>query len=125
MRLLLDSHTLIWWVDQDRLLSQAAHAAITDPANDLLLSAATIWEIAMPTSGFPRGPAGSWKSSVVTWPDQRWPPSVYADDSATKTGRLTLGDIQRSQPSRYCFPKIIASVFAAVGLSRGRSSRSS
>jgi PIN domain nuclease of toxin-antitoxin system len=47
MRLLLDSHTLIWWVDQDRLLSQAAHAAITDPANDLLLSAATIWEIAI------------------------------------------------------------------------------
>jgi PIN domain nuclease of toxin-antitoxin system len=47
MMLLIDSHPLIWYVDQDRLLSQAAHAAITDPANELLLSAATIWEIAI------------------------------------------------------------------------------
>lgn len=47
MRLLLDSHAVIWYVDQDHLLSPAAHAAITDPANDLLLSAATVWEIAI------------------------------------------------------------------------------
>jgi PIN domain nuclease of toxin-antitoxin system len=45
MRLLLDTHALIWYVDQDQLLSASAHAAITDPANDLLLSAGTIWEI--------------------------------------------------------------------------------
>ncbi len=45
MRLLLDSHALIWYVDQDQLLSRTAHAAITDPNNDLLLSAATVWEI--------------------------------------------------------------------------------
>jgi PIN domain nuclease of toxin-antitoxin system len=38
---------LIWYVDQDHLLTPTAHAAITDPANDLLLSAATIWEIAI------------------------------------------------------------------------------
>jgi PIN domain nuclease of toxin-antitoxin system len=47
MKLLLDSQSLIWYVDQDHLLSPAAHAAITEPANDLLLSAATIWEIAI------------------------------------------------------------------------------
>ncbi len=47
MRLLIDSQSLIWYVDQDHLLSPAAHAAITDPNNDLLLSAATIWEIAI------------------------------------------------------------------------------
>ena len=29
------------------LLSPTAHAAITDPANDLLLSAASVWEIAI------------------------------------------------------------------------------
>jgi PIN domain nuclease of toxin-antitoxin system len=45
MRLLLDTHALIWYVDQDHLLSAPAHAAITDPANDLLLSVGTIWEI--------------------------------------------------------------------------------
>jgi len=47
MRHLIDSQSLIWYVDQDHLLGAAAHAAITDPANDLLLSAATVWEIAI------------------------------------------------------------------------------
>jgi len=47
VRLLLDTHALVWFVDQDHLLSRPAHAAITDPANDLLLSAASIWEIAI------------------------------------------------------------------------------
>jgi PIN domain nuclease of toxin-antitoxin system len=47
MRHLVDSQSLIWYVDQDHLLSPAAHAAITNPANELLLSAATIWEIAI------------------------------------------------------------------------------
>jgi PIN domain nuclease of toxin-antitoxin system len=47
MRLLIDAHVLIWYVDQDHLLSAKAHAAITDPSNDLLLSAGTIWEIAI------------------------------------------------------------------------------
>jgi PIN domain nuclease of toxin-antitoxin system len=47
MRLLLDSHAILWYVDQDHLLSRTAHAAITDPANDLLISAASIWEIAV------------------------------------------------------------------------------
>jgi PIN domain nuclease of toxin-antitoxin system len=47
MRLLIDSQSLIWYVDQDHLLTPVAHAGITDPNNDLLLSAATIWEIAI------------------------------------------------------------------------------
>ena len=47
MRHLIDSQSLIWYVDQDHLLSRTAHAAITDPNNALLLSAATIWEIAI------------------------------------------------------------------------------
>jgi PIN domain nuclease of toxin-antitoxin system len=45
MRVLIDSHVLIWYVDQDNLLSPASHAAISDPTNDLLLSAGSIWEI--------------------------------------------------------------------------------
>jgi PIN domain nuclease of toxin-antitoxin system len=45
--MLIDTQALIWYVDQDQLLTPVAHAAITDPANDLLLSAATIWELAI------------------------------------------------------------------------------
>jgi PIN domain nuclease of toxin-antitoxin system len=45
MRLLIDTHALIWYVDQDHLLSTTAHATITDPANDLLLGVGTLWEL--------------------------------------------------------------------------------
>jgi PIN domain nuclease of toxin-antitoxin system len=47
MRVLIDTHSVIWYVDQDHLLSSTAHAATTDPANDLLLSAASVWEVAI------------------------------------------------------------------------------
>ncbi len=45
MRYLLDAHALIWFVDQDHLLSPNAHAIMSNSTNDLVLSAATIWEI--------------------------------------------------------------------------------
>ena len=50
MKLLIDSHALIWYVDQHQQLSLASHAAISDPSNDLLLSAGSIWEIAIKIS---------------------------------------------------------------------------
>jgi PIN domain nuclease of toxin-antitoxin system len=45
MRVLIDSHALIWYVDQDNLLSPSSYAAMSAPANELLLSAGSIWEI--------------------------------------------------------------------------------
>jgi PIN domain nuclease of toxin-antitoxin system len=47
VRLLLDTHTLFWSVEAPSKLSGAAIAAMQDPANDRLLSAATIWELAI------------------------------------------------------------------------------
>ncbi len=46
MRLLLDTHALIWWFAGDPSLSEDAQAAITDPDNEVLVSAASGWEIA-------------------------------------------------------------------------------
>jgi PIN domain nuclease of toxin-antitoxin system len=45
MILLLDAHTLLWWLADDRTLSEPARAAIRDPATDVLVSAGTVWEI--------------------------------------------------------------------------------
>jgi PIN domain nuclease of toxin-antitoxin system len=45
MRLLLDTHVLIWWLAGDLLLSASAKAAIADPRNEALVSAASAWEI--------------------------------------------------------------------------------
>jgi PIN domain nuclease of toxin-antitoxin system len=47
VRLLIDTHTLIWTLDDPSKLSAAATTALSDPANDLLLSAATVWELAI------------------------------------------------------------------------------
>ena len=46
MRLLLDTHAFLWWVINDKRLSQAAMWAIADEDNDVLISAVSAWEIA-------------------------------------------------------------------------------
>ena len=46
MRVLLDTHTLLWWLDGDRKLSRRARAVIGDLATVVLVSAASAWEIA-------------------------------------------------------------------------------
>ena len=45
MILLLDSHVLLWWLADDRALGPDAARSIASPANDVLVSAASIWEI--------------------------------------------------------------------------------
>ena len=45
MRLLLDTHAFLWWVINDKRLSQAARWAIADEDNDVLISAVSAWEI--------------------------------------------------------------------------------
>jgi PIN domain nuclease of toxin-antitoxin system len=47
MRPLLDTHTLIWTVDQPSNLSTTVATTLQDPANERFLSAGTIWEIAI------------------------------------------------------------------------------
>jgi PIN domain nuclease of toxin-antitoxin system len=46
MRLLLDTHALLWWLDGDRRLSRKARAAISDSDNTVFVSAASAWELA-------------------------------------------------------------------------------
>ena len=45
MRLLLDTHAFLWWLDGDRRLSMKARRALASPANTILVSAASAWEI--------------------------------------------------------------------------------
>ena len=46
MTQLLDTHTLLWWFVDDPRPSAAARAAITEAANEIMVSAASAWEIA-------------------------------------------------------------------------------
>jgi PIN domain nuclease of toxin-antitoxin system len=45
MRLLLDSHTLLCWLEESPILSAEAYEAIAEPDNDVVVSAATVWEL--------------------------------------------------------------------------------
>ena len=46
MKALLDTHALVWWWTDNRRLPRAARAMIAEPDNEVLVSAATVWEIA-------------------------------------------------------------------------------
>lgn len=50
MRLLLDTHTFIWFIEGHPDLSDLAKSLIEDPENERLLSIASLWEIAIKTS---------------------------------------------------------------------------
>jgi PIN domain nuclease of toxin-antitoxin system len=45
MNLLLDTHVLLWWLDDHPVLSRKAKAAIADGKNLVFVSAVAIWEI--------------------------------------------------------------------------------
>ena len=50
MKLLLDTHTLLWIVTRDRRLSKTARQLFLDTSNAVFLSIASIWEIAIKKS---------------------------------------------------------------------------
>jgi PIN domain nuclease of toxin-antitoxin system len=43
--LLLDAHALLWWLADDPALASDARDAIASPTNEVLVSAASVWEI--------------------------------------------------------------------------------
>jgi len=47
MRILLDTHVLLWWLSGNEAVSIPARAAIADEDNDTFISAASAWEIAI------------------------------------------------------------------------------
>ena len=63
MRLLLDTHVLIWAMDAPARLTGPATTALQDPANDLLLSAASVWEMAIKVGQ---------KKLALSLPYKRW-----------------------------------------------------
>lgn len=46
MRLLLDTHSFLWWLAGSRRLSRRAREAVADPSATVFVSAASAWEIA-------------------------------------------------------------------------------
>lgn len=47
MKLLLDSHAVVWWAVFPGRLRSVTRAAISSPDNEVFLSAATVWELGL------------------------------------------------------------------------------
>lgn len=47
MKILLDTHALLWWLTDSDRLGEKARELVADPANDILVSMASFWEIAV------------------------------------------------------------------------------
>ena len=47
MKLLLDTHIFLWFINGDSRLTSATLAAIRDPSNQVYLSAVSFWEVAV------------------------------------------------------------------------------
>ncbi len=50
MKLLLDTHAALWWLGDDRRLGPSTTDLLADASNDVLLSAAVVWEVAIKRS---------------------------------------------------------------------------
>ncbi len=115
MRLLLDTHTLLWLVDGDARLSQRARNALADPANELFISVATTWELAIKTAKTP-------KSLILCDPLDiylaKWLP-VYAIDALPiqqphALGVLVLPDLHRDPFDRIIIAQAICEEMTLV-----------
>jgi PIN domain nuclease of toxin-antitoxin system len=50
LKLLIDTHLLLWWLSGSKALSAPARKLIGDPANTVFVSAVSIWEIRLKQS---------------------------------------------------------------------------
>ena len=50
MRFLIDSNAFLWWSETSLRLGAGARQAIGDPANEVVISIAALWEIIIKTS---------------------------------------------------------------------------
>ena len=92
MRLLLDTHVFLWYITANPKLPATFRAAVQDPANEVYLSAASVWE-AVIKHGLGKLPLPG-------------PPADYLPHSVTPTGlpacRWTRGQCPTWPHSRRC-----------------------
>ena len=76
MRILLDTHTFLWWNEANPALSKRAHALLANPRNTLVLSVVSAWEMVIKSQG-----------GKLRLPE---PPSVYIPTRAAHYGMEIL-----------------------------------
>jgi PIN domain nuclease of toxin-antitoxin system len=96
VKLLLDTHTFIWAVDQPTLLGPNAKTTLEDLANNLMLSAATIWEIAIKVG---------LKKLTLSLPYRQWMTRAISDLGVTTLPvTVEYADVQAELPQHHRDP---------------------
>jgi PIN domain nuclease of toxin-antitoxin system len=67
MRLILDTHVLLWWIKDDPLLRPRVRAIIADRQNAVLVSVASFWELSIKYRKFGSGDTGTeiWAAALA------------------------------------------------------------
>ncbi len=87
MRLLLDTHVLLWWDGDDKRLPAAFQTAVGAPENDVYVSAASAWEIAIKRASGKLKTGGSVASTIKSHSFMALPVTV---EHAERAGSLPL-----------------------------------
>jgi PIN domain nuclease of toxin-antitoxin system len=92
----VDSHALLWAADQPSQLTSAAATALRDPGNDLLVSAATVWELAIKVG---------LQKLTLTKPYRDWMTQALADlDAVVLPITVEYADVQAHLPMHHRDP---------------------
>lgn len=110
MRLLVDTHALIWWWKDDSNLPARVRSAMADTANQVFVSAASGWEIAV-------------KVRKGQMPEMRETLPTFEDDLATDQFRQLAVTVRHgllggslSGPHKDPFDRLLAAQAMAEGL---------
>jgi PIN domain nuclease of toxin-antitoxin system len=99
--MLLDTHTFVWWAADDPRLSRRARRLLADPANGLLFSAASAWELVIKNQAgkltLPE-PVASYLPSRLSW---------YAIESLPVELRHVLGVVELPLHHRDPFDRLL------------------
>lgn len=85
MKLLLDTHALVWWATLDSRLSRKAKRAIADNGDAVFVSAASAWEIATKT-----------RFAKLDWPPSAGSVRAYAMGQGFRLLPISLDHAERA-----------------------------
>ena len=85
MRLLLDTQVVLWWLNRDRRVSRPVRSSIEQQADQVLVSAASAWEIAIKRAVRKLEPPVRWHQEIT---DCGFAPLAITFEHAREAGEL-------------------------------------
>jgi len=85
VRLLLDTHVVLWWLSGDRRLGRPVRSSIEQQADQVLVRAASAWELAVKRALGKLEPPARWHQEII---EVGFEPLAITFDHAREAGEL-------------------------------------